>query len=259
MYELFAVLAVALPRSLVAVHVFGMVVVRAVGVAARRVGGPAPRPHRNLVAAVAYGIAGSATAFQGPEPNGDQLAMIAVVAAMDAGDRSRGGGLRRWAAVAGLALALAAGIKLSELMLRAARAGAPARAAGAAAWRRQRSPVAHVRRRHRAHDAAVRPRRRARRHPLRVVRLQLDVRARGPGCGPRTQLGGRRLAWLLVFPAAPLLLAGLVLGVVGCREPRARRFACSPSRGCWRRGCSPARRAAAIRTTSSASRRRSRC
>lgn len=222
-YELYAVLAVALPRSLLAVHVFAMVVF------ALSVWQLAALAGRHLdrtgawVAAVAYGIAGSAIAFEGTEPNGDQLALIAIVAAVDAGDRYRAGGLRRWAAVAGLALALAAGIKLSQVIFAPLvlallltrpdrRVAAAATAAGTFAAVTALTLVPY------ALQGAL--------GDVRFVLFDYSsayVRQGLNLLGERSWPG--RIGYLLEFPAAPLLLAGLALGGVAAREPRARRIA----------------------------------
>ena len=116
--ELFAGLSLVLPRSLARRATrsrslaFALSVWQLAALARRHLDGTGA-----WCAAVAYGAGGSAIAFQGPEPNGDQLAMLCVVASVDFADRYRAGGRRRWAVAAGAALALAAGIKPSYLVL----------------------------------------------------------------------------------------------------------------------------------------------
>jgi hypothetical protein len=221
LYELFAGLAAVLPRSLLAVYLFGLAafalsVWQLAALAGRHLGRTGA-----WVAAVAYGIGGSAIAFQGPEPNADQLAMLAVVAAVDCADRAGGRGRRRYAAAAGVALALAAGIKLGQLVVAplvlALLLRRPGRRVAHAAWALAAFAGATA--------LILLPF--ALTGTLGDLRFALVDYARTflrAGFEPVREAGwAGKLAWLLEFPAWPLLLAGVVLGAVAWREPSTRR------------------------------------
>ncbi len=223
LFELFAAMNLVLPRSLLAVHVFAMLVFalsvwQLAAFAGRHVGRTGA-----WCAAVAYGIAGSAIAFEGSEPNGDQLSVLGIVACIDCADRFRSTGRRRWAAVAGLALALAAGIKLSQLsiaplVLALLLARPDRRVAGAAVCALAFLATTALTLVPYAIAGAL--------GDLRFVLFDYSsnyVRSGFDALGERSW--GGKLSWLLEFPATPLLLSSLVLGVVAWRDPGARRLA----------------------------------
>ena len=111
LYEWFALLSAALPNTIPAVRIAFAVaflgsVVQMSALARRHLDGPG-----TWCATLAYAIAASSVAFEGPDPNADQWALIGLVASVDLADRRRCGGSLAWAAAAGGVLALLVAIK----------------------------------------------------------------------------------------------------------------------------------------------------